>query len=372
MDFGELLSFLSNAKGEVVEQAAESVLELSECAEFLTFLRAEPAKIARPLIRAIERDDIKIQVAALNALVNVSSIPEVATSLISLQGVRRICDVMQNLWTGGIDKDAVVLCTMVLSNLTIIEAGQSSLVEHQDGVNFLLPLYLAPPVAKEDIFFHVGSIIRNISGTPEGRKVVADPRLTVGLARLLMIRHRRSVVVDIFRNLCGDKKCHEHLNACTFLPFLQTFLYPDGAVKPEHTTLHPMVKEEATGLTGDETLRFNCAELLLFLARSDVGREMMRKEHVYECIRAWHLEESQEEVKEIIEELVPFIHYSEDELKEEGALEESDKNADAMAAVKNDDVLETATAASSDGHAEDDKQAECKEARGDAKVVTNA
>lgn len=99
---------------------------------------------------------------------------------------------------------------------------------------------------------------------------------------------------------------------------------------------------------------------------------MMRKEHIYECVRAWHLEESQEEVKEMIEELVPFIHYSEEELKEEGALEESDKNADAVAAVKNEDVLETATAASSEGQAEDDKQAEGKEAKEDAKAVTEA
>jgi len=382
MDFGELLTFLSNPKAEVVEQAADAVLDLTEDPDFLTYIRREPAKISRPLIRLIERDDIKIQMAALNALVNISSIPEVALSLISLQGVRRTCDVLKTLWIGGVDKEAVVLCSMILSNLTLPEAGQTALIQHKEGLNFILPLYLAPPVAKEDIFFHMGSILRNISGTPEGRKIVADPRLTAGLAPLFMIRHRRCVVADIFRNLCGDKKCHKELNEVTFLPYLQTFLYPDDAVKPEHTTLHPFVKEEATGLTGDEPLRFTCAELLLFLVRSDVGREMMRNEHVYECIRAWHLEESQDEVKEIIEEIVPFIHFSEEELKEEGALEESNENneetaKDAHTAAgddkkdKKDDALETATAASSaEGQdspheGEDEKRAEAAaEARG--------
>jgi len=318
MEYDEVLAFLSDSKHDVVEQAANVVLELSEDAEFLDYIRENPKKVARPLLRVLEREDFKSQFAGLNAVVNLSAVPEVAESMLDLKGIRRTCDVMENLWNNGVDKDAVELCTMVLSNLTTIETGQTMLCTEKKSLGFLVPLYLSPPVSKTDIMFHIGSILKNITGIREGRAFVAQANIVKPLAHQFAARQRRAIVVDIFRNLASDKECHEVLSDCDFLPSMQCFLYPDNAEKPDHTTLHPVVESGRQGLTKDEGVRFNVAEMLVFLARTRIGRESMRRDHVYECVRAWHLEETQDDVKDMLESLVPCIHFSEDELKAEG------------------------------------------------------
>lgn len=137
--------------------AAEGVLAQTESQAFLDYCRRQPRKVAKFLLRLAEKAEADAATsraaalvaagggavgekaarqaameaaaasaagsAALQALVNISTVPAVCEELLELSAVRRVCEAMRGGWLEG-RSGLVHWYAMLLSNLTTSPKGQ--------------------------------------------------------------------------------------------------------------------------------------------------------------------------------------------------------------------------------------------------------
>jgi len=379
-EFTELLGFLQDQKVEVQRLAADGVLSYTETQAFIAFCQKYPRKVGRPLLRLFERSEaavadgaesskgaaasaskkkadslgieekanaIEAGTVALQALVNLSSIPQVSEELVSMSAPKRCTEALRRGWLEG-SVEFGHLHAMILANLTTSKTGQQAICAEASLLPFLFAAFVAkprpPPVDDhEDPLGYLGKAISNVCVLEEGRRALIGAKkegtgsesasaadstdagspegnaLLVSLAAELGDRNRRLDVLAIFRNLSLDKECHPHLATSGLMARMARFLYSWEKADPERReqlpeTLKGELAAEGAALTADLSVRKVAAECISGLALTAVGRGHLRANGCYEVLRAWHLEETDSFVKAILEDSVTPVHYTEEEL----------------------------------------------------------
>mmetsp|Transcript_20247 Transcript_20247/g.56195 ORF Transcript_20247/g.56195 Transcript_20247/m.56195 type:complete len:477 (+) Transcript_20247:112-1542(+) len=358
----ELVGFLQDPKLEVQKMAAEGVLPESEDQDFLGFCQRHPRKVAKPLLRLVERAEADSAAAkkvattaaeaggnmreqekiirqaaqdatlamgagsaALQALVNLSAVPAVRDELVTLSAPRRVVEAMRAGWLEG-RSGFVHWQTMLLANLTTAKAGQEALCGDEGLTNFLLAAYVAkprPPAREgaDDPLECIGKVLLNLCALPEGRRVLAAPGALEHLTGELADRARRQDVVGALRNLTLDKECHETIVASGLMARMANFLYPWERVVPElreqlPADLQRELASEGATLTADAAVRVAAVTCILGLCQSESGREYVRKSGGYEVMRAWKEEENDDAAANVLRQVLPCVQVSEVEYQE--------------------------------------------------------
>jgi hypothetical protein len=316
-EYQELLSFLSHKNVAVQSQALKILSSYSgePDTEFVELIMSDTDSVARPILRLIETDDKELVEDGLMTLINLSNIDAVSESVIKLSGVRRICE--------SLNKRQVLidLHCMLLSNLTRLPSGVESLLNIPGIFKGVILKYSAVDSEEVD---HLGSVIMNGTSLEKGRQVICELQadsqgythclLLECLARSLSVRHRRLNLLHIIRNLALDTDCHDAIAASGILINMCYFLYPEREGRREDD-VHKSITEHGVGLASDIETRSLSAEILVCYLRSETGRDVMRSIGIYEVVRMWDLEESEQMIKDMLYDVAMATHLNEDELK---------------------------------------------------------
>jgi hypothetical protein len=316
-EYQELVEFLSHKNVAVQSQALKILSSYSgdPDSEFNAFIQRDSDSVARSILRLVETDDRELVEDGLTCLVNLCCIDPLAESVIKLSGVRRICDSLNRRQV------MVELHCMLLSNLTRLPSGVENLLSIPGIFKGVLLKYSA--VDSEDVD-HLGSVIVNGTSLEKGRKIVCDLQtdsqgythclLLQCLARCLSVRRRRTIALNILRNIALDTDCHDAIAASGVIINMCYFLYPETEDRREDD-VHKSITENSLGLASDVETRSISAEILVCFLRTEVGRDVMRSVGVYEVVRLWDLEESEQSIKDMIYDVAMATHLNEDELK---------------------------------------------------------
>jgi len=360
-EFPELLGFLQDPKAEVLQAAAEGVLSYTETPEFVDYCLRNPRSAARPLLRLVERSEAaksaespdkarssggyqgkeklahaeKVAlaaagVAALQALVNISSAPAVQDELVALNAPKRITEALREGWLEG-RADSAHWHAMLLTNVTTSKTGQEALCKDQGMLDFLMATYftkprLPPRDGYEDPLLFLGKVLVNVTAIKDGRTLLGSgeqggKRLSA-LFSELGDRGRRPDMINAVKHFCLDTDCHEAIVATDLMASMATFLYPLKKAAPEHHAALPeamrsLLEKEGATLTGDLAVRAAAALSMMGLCRSSEGREYMRALGGKELLLSWKNEETDESVLTNLETVLPAMTLTEEELAEE-------------------------------------------------------
>uniref|UniRef100_A0A7S1AX88 Protein HGH1 N-terminal domain-containing protein n=1 Tax=Noctiluca scintillans TaxID=2966 RepID=A0A7S1AX88_NOCSC len=365
--FAELLNFLSAQRIDVQKMAVEGVLGLSEDADFLRHCQSHPRKVARPLLRLVEKTEAEIPVQlaiveaneaskaeleaaaneatllggarteALRSLVNLSSVPTVRDQLVALGAPNRCIEAIRSGWLEGRIGGAQWYA-MVLANITTTKAGQEAVIKEESLLRFLIGAYTSKHVGKEDPLITLGRVLCNISSDPNGRRMLAGGEESSTLALLtqeLSNRGRRVDVLSIIGNFCIDEKYHAVVDQTEFFPLLSLFVYPLEKVSAQEQealpeALRATLKSEGAAFTSDVAVRTSACTCVVALCRSATGRNYLRRLGGVEVLRAWMLQETTDN-RSGLEAVLRTLRLSEKELQE--ALEvEGDPAGEALPA----------------------------------------
>merc|ERR1719188_1853934 len=269
--------------------------------------------------------------AALQALVNISAVPSVRDELVELSAPRRVAQAMRGGWLEG-RSGLAHWYAMLLANVTTAKPGQEAICADENMLRFLIAAYVSkprPPARDgyDDPLIFLGKVIGNVCALEAGRKLLLGgeqgPTTAATLAGELADRGRRPDVVNCFRNLCLDMECHSAVIAANPMASFARFLYPWDKADPQHRAELPEalaaeLAAEGAALTGDAAVRHSAAISIVGLCRTKEGREYLRAQGAKEVLRAWQLEEPEEETRNAIEASVPALQ-SEEELEAQQA-----------------------------------------------------
>jgi len=355
-EFKELIGFLQDAKPEVQRSAAEGLCGLTVDQGFIGFCKREPRAVAKPLLRLIERAEErfaastaaaesvagqkqaqKVVVAAaqagetassaLQARVNLSRLPAVQEELVRLNATRRIAESIRSGWMEG-RAERAHWQAMLLANLSTAKAGREALCADEQLLQFLIGAFASKPRPPprdcyDDPLITLGKVLGNVCALPEGRRLLAGA--SRGASTLTMLkgelgdRSRRPDIVNIFRNVCIDKECHQAVIDADPVEQLATFLCPWDKMSAElHQELPDRVRKAlaASGatLTGDGTVRHAAASAAFGLCAEAEGRAYLRGSGFLQVAQAWLQEEPDEAVRTLLEGMIPLVQLSEEEL----------------------------------------------------------
>eukprot|EP00440_Ansanella_granifera_P065485 gb/GFBE01071020.1/.p1 GENE.gb/GFBE01071020.1/~~gb/GFBE01071020.1/.p1 ORF type:complete len:374 (+),score=96.95 gb/GFBE01071020.1/:1-1122(+) len=355
-EFAELLSFLQDSKAEVQRAAAEGVLAQTEDVDFIEYCRRNPRSAARPLLRLAEAaeaeaaaaaakggssssdkmsaektfNSIGAGVAALQALVNLSVVTSVQDELVSLNASKRVTDALRAGWLEGRSGQAHWYA-MLLANMTTSKKGQEAICKDEGVLRFLMAAFVSKPRPPprdgyDDPLLCLGKVVGNVCVLPEGRKIFASgdqgPQVLSTLFAEMSDRARRPDIINATKNLCLDKDYHKQIVATDVLIIMATFLYPWDKVDAEQKATLPqgvqeVLEKEGATLTADVAVRAAGAVSLMGLCRTEEGREYLRAGCTEELLRAWLQEETDDNIKESLESVVPAVKLTEEELAAE-------------------------------------------------------
>lgn len=370
-EYDELVGFLSDQRLDVQQMAAEGVLGFTQDTGFLEFCQLHPRKIAKPLLRLVERaesseaegkatiaaavqelentkGDAQQQeravrqaateakqaqeagAAALQALVNLSAASAVRDELISMNGPRRSVEALKGGWLEG-RAGLAHWYAMLLANITTTKEGQEALCAEEGLVHFLMATYISNPRPPprdgyDDPLACLGKVFRNVCALSEGRRVLSKPSCVKSLASELSDRGRRSDALGALRNLCIDGECHGAIAESNFATQAATFLYPwEKVEESSRAELPEELRNElvanGAALTADGAVRNMAAEALHGLCQSEVGLGYLRAVGYREVLRAWESEETDPSTKATINQNLQLL------------LEESEPGGSKLAAV---------------------------------------
>jgi len=257
--------------------------------------------------------------AALQALVNISTVPTVRDELVELAAPRRTAEAMRGGWLEG-RSGLAHWYAMLLANITTATAGQEAICSDETTVRFLLAAYsskrLPPRDGLDDPLGSLGKLIGNICALEAGRRLLAGgeqgPETVGTLVSQLADRGRRHDTVCALRNLCLDTECHSAVIASNPLPSMAQFLYPWEKATAEQRGQLPEdlatdLKSSGATQTGDAAVRHASAICLLGMCRTEVGRDYLRSKGAVALAEVWQQQEPEEETKNALETVMPAL-----------------------------------------------------------------
>lgn len=371
----ELVGLLSDPKAEVRTGAGELVLSFSTENYFIEYVKEHPKKVLRALCRIAEDpDEPKLSMMGVSALVNLSSVNDLAEALIGIRAPVRMFEIANAAIRAGTEHwERASRCLMLISNLTRTAEGRKDFLE-SDGAKqrfaFLCSLYLFfnqtnyAALAKGEIvgaakkaegdesdgeqeelmeknkdqFGYVGTILVNFTFDEKGRALLTYDRpeeyeksdILSRLADQMIQRQRRLPVLSIFRNLLLDEDTAGFVGLCDFLPRMACFLYPSNALydlegddlkraEERQKDLNPMIMEKGNTMTTNKGVRERAADCCYIMVQTRQGRDTMREQTYYEVLRSWHLQEPDDDIRTVIENTIPGLVLEEHEIEADQA-----------------------------------------------------
>ncbi|KAK6133672.1 hypothetical protein DH2020_032582 [Rehmannia glutinosa] len=221
----ELLGFLSSPSPPIKKAAVNIVRDYTGSEDGLRSLGKYINLAVPSLSRLLEKKEVSEPAA--ETLVNLSQIPDLAGKMVEMGIIKIVMDILYKK-----DCDITHLLVMILVNLTQLDAGIESLLQHGDEK--MHGLYIMKLVRsfcasssenKGDPFEHVASILVNISQKEAGRKLLLDPKR--GLMKQIIRQFdspslvRKKGVSGTIRNCCFEAE-----NQLQNLLLISEFLWP--------------------------------------------------------------------------------------------------------------------------------------------------
>ncbi|CEM29659.1 unnamed protein product [Vitrella brassicaformis CCMP3155] len=359
--FEELIGFISDPRVSARSGAIDIVVGFATNKAFVDFCsdRERAKSVVKPLLRQLGQGN-ELSHKALTALINLAEIPEIVSSMLDASGVRRL---MESLWDMMAARESrshdstplhEELNLMLLANLTRDDKGVAHVLQTHEKeesrgsfLATLLKLFFDPPAPSEDRehpdrCLWVGHILFNVTGTQEGREAFLKgaPHTLNALSKQLRYTGRRPTVLQTLRHTALDQSAHQKLLAdqVELMPRALTLVYPPKGPKRDRpviegqgngvteapvadASVHPIIDTDGFGPVRDESVRKLVADIVFILGATKSGREGLRRLGAYEVLRAWHLNEEADHIRDQIENMVHLFHYEEEELDEQDRLE---------------------------------------------------
>ncbi|KAL2546767.1 ARM repeat superfamily protein [Forsythia ovata] len=221
----ELLDFLSSPSPPIKKAAVDIVRDYTGSEDGLRSL-GKYSNVVLPSLSHLLAEGKEVSEPAAEALVNLSQNSDLARKMVEMDMVRKVMD---NLYRQ--DCDITGLLVMLLVNLTQVDGGIDSLLQHGDDkmhglyVMKLVRSFTSSSEKKGDPFEHVASILVNISQKEAGRKLLLDPKR--GLLKQIIRQFdsgsplRKKGVSGTIRNCCFEAD-----NQLQNLLLISEFLWP--------------------------------------------------------------------------------------------------------------------------------------------------
>ncbi|PIN24083.1 hypothetical protein CDL12_03204 [Handroanthus impetiginosus] len=222
----ELLGFLSSPSPPIKKAAVNIVRDYTGSEDGLKSL-GKYSSVAVPSLSLLLAEKKEVSEPAAEALVNLSQDPDLSAKMIEMGMIKTVMDALYKQ-----DCDITHLLVMLLVNLTQLDVGIESLLQHGDEKSHglyimkLVRSFCASTSEQNgDPFEHVASILVNISKKEEGRKLLLDPKR--GLLKQIIRQFdspgplRKKGVSGTIRNCCFEAE-----NQLQNLLLISEFLWP--------------------------------------------------------------------------------------------------------------------------------------------------
>ncbi|KAL8550319.1 hypothetical protein ACS0TY_008950 [Phlomoides rotata] len=222
----ELLDFLSSPSPPIKKAAVNIVRDYTGSEDGLQSL-GKYSGVAIPSLSRLLAEKKEVSEPAAEALVNLSQVPKIAEEMVKMDIIKTVMDILYKL-----DCDIKHLLVMLLVNLTQLDLGIESLLQHGDEkmrglyIMKLVRSFCASSSENQgDLFDHVASILVNISKKEVGRKFLLDPKR--GLLKQIIRQFdsasplRKKGVSGTIRNCCFEAE-----NQLQDLLLISEFLWP--------------------------------------------------------------------------------------------------------------------------------------------------
>jgi len=329
-EYVELAGFLlPDQRLDIKMIALESVLGLTGSKEGLAALREAPS-IPANLLKLLNDTQPKIAKDAARALINISSDPSSAKSLLQCN---QLTDLVKSLYEKMSDESSVSAdaAAMILSNLTR-DVVSCRGVWDQLQANEVPLERLVFIMCQENYNKHgatlsfLAPVLSNLSQLPQVRAELLDEKLCI-IQRLLPFTEysgshiKKGGVIGTLRNCCFQLDKHEWLLGPD-VDILPRLLLPLAGPTPEIFTDEEIESlpvdlqylDEDKKLEEDPDLKKMLLEAINQLCARRAGREHLRSANAYLILRELHKVEKDREVLLAVENVVDILIKTEDEI----------------------------------------------------------
>jgi Domain of unknown function (DUF383)/Domain of unknown function (DUF384) len=318
---GSLTQLLSGAQSVQIRVATATAVAAATSGDANAETRAAVGQYV-PLLRRLLalRGDPSAGRFVLSALINIAEDEGAAKQLIALRAVASCASALLD----PEQREMSSLYNGLLANLTRLPEGVDALTgareefdDNERRVAEATLLRLAANMAR----FTNALFLANACSTKRGREVLLsnsenDPRKQPLNSLLQLLcdsdKDRRLAAASALRNCALDEDCHPALVERTDVlgVALVRLMSPGHPVESKDMEGAPkeVLKAVATPMTlvpePFAEIRLMIVEAFLLLCKSLAGRNALRTCKAYPILREWHLEESDEGVKEAVEQIV--------------------------------------------------------------------
>ncbi|KAJ3018716.1 hypothetical protein HKX48_002706 [Thoreauomyces humboldtii] len=366
----ELFSFVTDARPDVRQLAANNIAGLSTTAEFFPFLKLNDSKVVRDLMRLVKGEPMAAH-DALTTLINlcvdrdfvaVMDQEEFLFDLILLivlpQNVladlccmllnnlsesssiagKLVADIARAAATAARSPQSTTPTTTASTSTVPPATGtpQPAQQPHQTThyLDNLLEVYIRGEAKKYNpsaTYDFLGGVLANVAMTTAGAhwfRGRTNVDNTIRLSKMVVFcshpnRIRRSAAFSTLKNVAFESDCHVTLLEDQELNLLPYVLLPLSG--PEEYTDEEMdgmpdelqLLEDDKEREPDAKLRLMIVEILLLLTTTRRGREILRAKKVYPVVQKLHLQEKDDLVQDCIERLVQMLCGTEEGEEEE-------------------------------------------------------
>jgi hypothetical protein len=302
---------MTDPKVEVRKAAVELLAGLSaDQPDAVTVLTSDPSKYISLLFSKLS-DQPEISALAWDALINYSVDKRVALHLIDNHLDRIVSCVSSKTLVFA------EAATRLLSNLTKQAEIRPSVLTPL--IPIIMPLYLAGPRHNPDCDYqYLASVLADLTNVREGRLYFLED-----LERLVSILQdlhsssviRRGGVASIVKNCLFETESHvaileKEIEDDFVITALAGRLF-DSKSKLEKEEREKLPIElqllDKVEAESDIKIRSIIVECLIILGTSRRGRDTIRAKEIYPILREWHLQEEDDDMKELIERLVELM-----------------------------------------------------------------
>ncbi|CAI9756206.1 unnamed protein product [Fraxinus pennsylvanica] len=280
----ELLGFLSSPSPPIKKAAVDIVRDYTGSEDGLRSL-GKYSNVVLPSLSGLLAEGKEVSEPAAEALVNLSQNSDLAGKMVEMDMVRKVMD---NLYRKGCEVTGLLV--MLLVNLTQLDAGIDSLLQHGDDkmhglyVMKLVRSFCTSSIEeKGDPFEHVASILVNISQKEAGRKLLLDPKR--GLLKQIIRQFdsgsplRKKGVSGTIRNCCFEADSQlqnvllisEFLWPALLLPVAGNKIYSEKDVSKMPLELGSALSIEREVIV-DPEIRVQALDAIYLLILQEAGR----------------------------------------------------------------------------------------------------
>eukprot|EP00002_Diphylleia_rotans_P005898 TRINITY_DN1511_c0_g1_i1.p1 TRINITY_DN1511_c0_g1~~TRINITY_DN1511_c0_g1_i1.p1 ORF type:complete len:348 (+),score=94.60 TRINITY_DN1511_c0_g1_i1:88-1131(+) len=314
----ELVPFLGDKKAEVRAIALQNLIVYTDNEPGKLMLQGTDIEsYLIKLLREELRDDdsvrrLQTRTSVYTALVNLSGDETFCQRFLKLNILDKVMETI-----GNEDPKISSLQSMLLINLTVTQEGSSALLGIDSpcpGVHIprLIELFNRP-AHDDDPFSHLAHVFVNITRIQEGRVLLLDPTqslLSLFVPHFTSPNPARRQVLAACRNSLFETD-FGHLIKTDFMEKLMLTVVGDKPFAEKDKEGMPIswisANERGQKREEDRDLRKVVVDILFLMAASLEGRMTMRRMKVYPILRDWHLDESDEEIMEMITLVVQYI-----------------------------------------------------------------